>query len=253
MKTYHLFVAALLLSSCEKELELYSAGAGLNFYYAAPGDTLASYSFIYGSPTAVQDTVWLELETIGVPADRDRPVTIEQALTGSNDAQPGAHYIPFDDASLRDAYVVTAGQTRARVPVIVKRDASLQTRQVTLLARIKPNEEFPLVNPGRNRVKILFSDQLEKPESWNASAYLFPFGAYGPVKHRFMIEQTGEKWDNDYFINVLGIVKDNPYYNSNYDNAYCDYLLGVLRRLLEEYNAGRPEPLKEADGTPVSF
>ncbi|MDR2130057.1 MAG: DUF4843 domain-containing protein [Odoribacteraceae bacterium] len=260
MKMLYYFIgtaAIALFTSCEKELEVYHAGAGLNFYYATPGDTLVSYSFVYGPATTTRDTVWLEVETIGRLSNTERPVVIEQLLTGTGDALPGVHYVPFDDASLRAAYTVPARQARARVPVILKRDASLQAQQVTLLARVAPTGEFPLINPGRNRVKILFSDQIEKPASWNESAYLFPFGVYGPAKHRFMIEQTGEKWDDAYFNNVLGLTKEAPYYNQNYDNAYCDYLVGVLRRALQAHNAERQargeDVLKEADDTPVSF
>lgn len=256
---HHLPVLFLLFSlvSCEKELEVYSAGAGLNFFRATPGDTLLSYSFIYGSPDAVRDTVWLEVETIGLPSAAPRPVTIGQAPSGANDAVPGTHYVPFDDPSVQDAYIIPPGQTRARLPLILKRDPSLQTTQVVILARVRSTDVFPLINPERNFVKIVFSDQLEKPDNWNEGAYLFPFGAYGPVKHRFMIEQTGERWDNEYFSETLGIVRDSPYYNANYDNAYCDYLVGVLARLLQQHNAERQalglDVLKEADGTPVSF
>ncbi|MDR2413892.1 MAG: DUF4843 domain-containing protein [Odoribacteraceae bacterium] len=257
MKTVYLLPLLLLLLSCERELELYRSGDGLNFYRAMPGDTLLSYSFIYGDPDASRATVWLEVETIGMLSALPRAVELEQLPSGANDAVPGVHYLPFNDPAVVADYSVPAGQTRARLPLVLLRDASLQAGQVTILARVKPTALFPLVNPERNRVKIVFSDQLEKPENWISITYVFPFGEYGPVKHRFMIEQTGEKWDDEYFSETLGIVRDAPYYNANYDNAYCDYLLNLLARLLREYNAERQaaglDVLKEADGTPVSF
>ena len=71
-------------------------------------------------------------------------------------------------------------------------------------------------------------------------------GDYGVVKHQFLIDQTGEKWDDDYIEKFM-----------TGDGAYRSYLIEKLSKRLDEVNAERQEkgesPLCEADGTPVSF
>jgi len=272
MKTlYYLLgiTAIALFLSCEKELEVYQAGARLSFYYAAASDTLVSYSFVYGPSTTTQDTVWLEMETIGELSATNRSISVEQVSTGINDALPHVHYVAFDDASLQNAYMMPAGRSRTRIPIVLKRDASLQSKRMTLLVQIKHNEIFPLSYSSRDQVKIVFSDLLEKPTNWNATfvnpngtiLVIFPLGEWGAVKHRFLIEQTGEKWDYDYIHDVLGFNESPTTYaenfNVNYDNAYCSFLVTVMRQRLSEYNAVRQaqglDVLKEADGTVVSF
>jgi len=247
------------LPSCEKELEVYKAGEGLNFIYETTGDTVKNYSFVYVSSTLTQDTVWLKVETIGPLSDKVRQFEFEQILTGSGDAISGTHYVPFNDASLKNFYVIPSGKSTASVPVVLKRHASLKTTMVNLAIRIKSDETFKLINPDRNRMKIIFTDQLGKPSCWAyyCTAY---FGEYGPVKHQWLIEQTGNKWDDDYLSNVLGFTSSTVYQNgnnSNYDSGYCSYLSQALALKLEEYNAERIskglDVLKEADGTEVSF
>lgn len=254
MLYYLLGVASVaLFSSCEKELEVYDAAAGLNFYYTLSTDTLVNYSFIYGSSTATRDTIWLEIETMGRLSDRDRPIAFEQVATGVDDAIPGTHYVAFGDASLKEEYVVPAGRSRAQVPVVLLRDASLQAQRATLLVQIKHTEEFPLFLPLRTQVKIVFSDQLEQPINWTQSFFL---GAYGQEKHLFLIEQTGEKWDYDYLRNTWGYLEGSTD-SSIYDAAYAAYYKVQMIRKLEIYNAERQaeglDVLKEADGTVVSF
>jgi hypothetical protein len=251
------FVTAI--SSCEKELEVYNAGEGLNFIYESAGDTVKNYSFVYVSSALMQDTIWLNVETIGPLSDKTRQFEFEQVQTGSDDALSGTHYVPFNDPGLQNYYAIPSGKSTASVPVVLKRDASLKTSMVNLLISIKSNENFKLTNPDRNRMKIVFTDQLGKPSCWAyyCSAY---FGEYGPVKHQWLIEQTGNKWDDDYLSNVLGFTSSTVYQNgtnANYDSGYCAYLSQALTVRLDAYNAERTaqglEVLKESDGTVVSF
>jgi hypothetical protein len=253
MKKLYIALALLasLFFSCEKELELYNAGSGVNFRFESTSDALRLFSFVYGPAAAVTDTIWLNVETVGLLSDRDRRMDIEQVAVDSSDATPGVHYESFQERG----FTIPAGQSRVTIPIVLKRDASLQEKRVTLGLQIKPNEEFPLVNLARNNVKILFSDQLERPTNWNRYFFL---GTYGPVKHRFLIEATGEKWDYDYIYNEIGFIEDvSPWVNDNYDSGFCDYLVVVLTRELDALNAARAEdslsPLAEEDGTVVSF
>ncbi|MDD2425909.1 MAG: DUF4843 domain-containing protein [Bacteroidales bacterium] len=264
MKNYlYLFLifAALnaALSSCEKELEVYNAGEGLNFLYENAGDTIRNYSFVYVSSTLVQDTIWLNVETIGPLSDKDRSFEFEQIQTGSGDAVSGTHYIPFNDTGLKNFYVIPSGKSKASVPVVLKRDVSLKTTVINLAIRIKSNETFKLFNPDRNRMTIVYTDQLSQPSCWAHYCTTY-FGEYGPVKHQWLIEQTKNKWDDDYLSNVLGFTSSTVSQNgtnSNYDSGYCDYLSQALTVRLDAYNADRIsrglDVLKEADGRVVSF
>lgn len=259
---YTIFAAVIVttLSSCEKNLEVYHyPDNGLNFYYESAGDTVKNFSFVYGPMTRTIDTVWVKVETVGFITDKDRDFTFEQVQTAGTNAVVGKHYVAFDDASVKSYYNIPAGKSQARVPIIVKRDASLKTSSVNLLIKVKNNENFKIANPSRCATKIIVTDQLAKPTCWAYYAEGY-FGTYGPVKHQFLIEQTGKKWDDEYLSNVLGFTSSSSWENgtnSNYDGGYCDYLAKALYKKLEAYNAARTaqglEVLKEADGTVVAI
>ena len=72
------------------------------------------------------------------------------------------------------------------------------------------------------------------------------FGVYGVVKHQFLIEQTGKKWDDEY---IESLIKG--------DSNYLKYLVRKMSARLSEVNAERTakglDVLKEADGTIVEI
>ena len=251
----HILCGACLLTmtSCEKELELYNTqDCWLNFYYdwtPEEGDwkeewTRSSYSFVYDGSDATEHTEYYTVETMGFLSDQDRLFELEQVMTGNNDAKAGIHYVPFDDATLKSLYVIRAGETKAEIPIILKRDASLKETDVILQFRIKDNGIF---KPGYERFQmrtLTISDKLVEPTAWNTTYFFYYFGSYGPVKHQFQIDQTGERFDDEY-INYL----------MNGDSGYVNYIYEKLVRQLAEYNAEREAQglgvLCEADGTPV--
>ncbi len=248
-------IVAVALGACENDLEVFNAGNGLNFYYTNESDTLLHYSFVYGSSTATEDTVWLDIETIGPLSNQDQQITLEQVQTGTDDAVAGTHYVAFDSNSLQSYYMAPANKSKVSVPVILLRDASLKQSSVNLLIRIKYDDYFKLGDPDRRSVQIVFTDKLSKPGNWAIYCNYF-FGTYGPVKHQWLIDQTSNKWDDEYLYNVLGFTSSNGI-NSNYNAEYCSYLSQALSIQLAEYNTIRLgqglEVLKEEDGTIVSF
>jgi hypothetical protein len=259
LKYFALAAVIAVMSACERDLEKYNAGSGLNFYYQNSSDTLVTYSFVYGSTVATSDTVWLKVQTMGFLSDEDREINVEQIATGISDAVAGTHYLSFDDASLKSYYIMPAGKSLDSIPVVLLRDASLKDTSVNLLIKIKTNSEFTLVNSDKNTVQVVFTDKLSKPSCWAYYAEGY-FGTYGPVKHQWLIEQTGEKWDDDYLYNVLGFTSSMDWSdgtNAHYDSGYCSYLSTALTKKLDAYNAARTaaglDVLKEADGTVVSL
>ena len=265
-----LLVSCLLsLTSCEKDLEVYNTETcRLNFYYNLNNrsdfnESLArtAYSFIYGSSDRQRDTLWFPVQTMGFTSDRDRPVVLEQIPSDGIQAVPGKHYVAFNDPSVSNLYIIPAGKATTKLPVIILRDPSLKSETVTLKFAFRENEYFKLGFEEFSTRQIEITDMLSEPSKWN-EAYPIPgleryfpryanhlsdfFGAYGVVKHQFLIEQTGKKWDDEYIEALI-----------TGDSNYLKYLVRKMSQRLAEVNAERTakglDVLKEADGTIVEI
>ena len=238
-----------MLASCENDLPLYHESQNrLMFNFPNPADSVMHYSFVYDN-TLQQDTVWVKMKTIGFVSDHDRAFQLEQEATDENDARPGVHYQDFATESLKRFYVIPAGKVEARVPVVLLRDASLKQAEYTLRMRVKPTAEFGEGYPDKAVRTLYIADFLSKPQAWAATA-TWLFGEYGTVKHQFLIDATGKKWDDDYLNNELKL-------SGEYTLDYMIYFEGVLRRKLDSVNADRAAQglgkLCEADGTEVTI
>ncbi len=215
-----------------------------------------SFSFVLASAVdAERDTVWFEVETMGFLSDEPRPVGLRQiAVEGVKNAEPGKHYVAFDDPEVAALYRVAARQNRTRIPVIVlRKDDALQDTTVVLKFGFKDNGYFLPGYEGLDSRTMEITDRLAQPENWytrlawggyyNLKALV---GPYGEMKHRLMIEWTEKPWDAEYIEEVL-----------TGDNAYLSYLISWFPKRLAEENALRQEAgediYKEKDGTPVKF
>lgn len=258
-----------VFTSCEKDLEVYNTETcRLNFYYelnsrAGFNEELArtAYSFIYGEADRQRDTLWFDVQTMGFTYDYDRPVVLEQLPSEGVQAVPGKHYVAFNDPAVSHLYVIPAGKATTKLPVIILRDPSLKNEAVSLKFGFKENEYFKLGFEEFSTRLIEMTDMLSEPSKWNA-AYPIPgleryypqyamhlsdyFGVYGVVKHQFLIEQTGKKWDDEY---IESLIKG--------DSNYLKYLVRKMSARLSEVNAERTakglDVLKEADGTIVEI
>ena len=72
--------------------------------------------------------------------------------------------------------------------------------------------------------KLYLSDVLLRPTRWS-DGY---FGTYSKVKHRFMMEQTGLKWDDEYLEIVPSDVSMGYYWQENSGN-YCMPIIMIRR------------------------
>ncbi len=253
--------------ACEKEMEIYHATGEdcINFYYsnslAYESDTSITYTFIYLPETQMTDTIWFDLETSGFVTDYNRTIALEQIDMENNAAVPGKHYVAFNDPILKNIYVVPAHSTRARIPVILKKDdPELNKQEVILRVRIQKNEYFNTGFPGYQERCIRFSNMLTKPKNWNFYAEYYFAGTYGPVKYRFMIHAAAEKkgitLNEDFFYSLVG----DPY---AVDLGLTEYWKNFFKTALVEENAKRAAqgegPLREApapgesEGILVSF
>lgn len=245
MKKIILFVWAVLsLTACKDSSELYNYPYNkIGFTFKKLENRIFSKTFIYDKSTVTRDTVYIPMRTMGFVPKEDRPITVEQIqvteeeVPGAFNAIPGVHYVPLDDPDWRKMAVAKGGKAEVLLPIILLRDASLADGQFALKLRIVENEVFKIVNPELAERIILTSDQLLRPARWDATFVRF-FGAWGPVKHRFMLDNTSDKWDDE-FIDYL-MYEDASYYL---------YIRPYLRKKLEEENVKREQagqgPLRE--------
>lgn len=237
----------LWLASCETELPVYShPDDALNFAVTLDEETGEvvdrNYSFIYAGDAVTQDTIWVTVNTQGFLSDHDRSFELQQITAGEGlkDAQPGVHYQAFDNESLRQHLVISAGKNTQRFPVVLYRHESLQEGDVSLYFQIKPNQHFVQGLMPYRTVKLTISSSLKQPLGWES----YYFGAYGPVKHKFMIDETGLRWDDEFCTSLT-------------DFGYIQYLAMFLYQRLQQVNAERKkqglEALKEENGKAVKF
>lgn len=130
--------------------------------------------------------------------DRTVPLKVDESLTT---ALVGTHYQILETK-------IKANEITGRVPVLIKRTADLKGKQVRLYVKIATSAEFPLqiMNTKTNNTfngepvgtyvpgyLIKLSDQLLKPDTWDATGSWFKlfFGTYSATKYKFIIDITG--------------------------------------------------------------
>lgn len=235
------------MTSCEKDQPVYSEETcWLNFKEVYSTEIPSTdYTFVYAG-SVTEDTVWLTVTTLGFVKDYDRAIAIEQEMTDEDDAVAGTHYLAFDDESLKKYYVMPAGAVSTNIPIVVLRDASLKTKAVNLKISIKENDNFK-VGYERDRCRtVTISDRLSKPSNWDYAGFPYYVSTYTTGVHQFMIDLTGEKWNDEYIDSLGG------------DYGYIEYLGTYFKRELKRVNAERVaaglDILREEDGvTPVEF
>lgn len=236
----------LFCVACEEALPMFEEQQDrLNFYvgYKQEEPTPVRKTFVYDPEDFVRDTIYVPVEGMGFVRNYDRYVAFEQVLQNPDsiyNAEAGVHYVPFDDPEVKDLMVLPAGKARADIPVIVLRDRNLRDTSSILILRFRENDYFKLGDLDRAEILVEIGDMPIKPSNW-----LTMFGKYGRVKHRFLINYFGWRFDEETF-----------------EMFKADYLYAMSIRTqaqteLNRVNAERKkqglEPLKEADGTVVKF
>ena len=257
MKKFSIYLLPALMvltfTACKKDqYYLYKDAAMIQFgpapdrIYSASfdmADTLKPYTFYYETPDVVQDTVFFDVYAVGGVSKTDRPFVLEQEqVPDLLNAVPGTHYKALNDPSLKAAYTIKAGEVHASVPVILLRDPSLKTGTYHLTIKVAANEHFKKGEVRKLWRKVEFTDRLSRPAAWNASGVQYYWGKYSTVKHAFMIEKSGEKWDQEFMTTVFT------------DFAMVSYWRAQLKTYLVDYNKAHPNnPLTDEDGELVAF
>jgi hypothetical protein len=244
-------VVMFTMASCKKDqYYLYNDIARIQFgpdikliynTNSALADTLKPFTFYYDGPEVTQDTVFFDIYAIGGVSKTDRVFTLEQEqLPNANNAIPGKHYVAFSDPKVSKLYVIKAGTVHTKVPVIVLRDPSLKTTTPVLKLNVVADATFQLGERKTLWRKIEMTDRLSRPSAWTDSYSTYYYGAYSTVKHAFMINATGQKWDQ-VFMSELAIDLQG-------------YYLSVIKTALIDYNNAHPgDPLKDEKEQLVIF
>jgi hypothetical protein len=223
MKKYSCIIIILLaiVAGCKKaDYMLYNDGHRIQ----VADTTQLSYSFLYKDASVTRDTVYVQMNTIGGIVDYARAITIEQIpeydkayvrdpatnkiIDSTITEKPfkaiaGKHYIAFTDPSLQSQMVVRADSAVSKLPVILIRDTSLKTNSYRLRIKLIANDEFAIGETKMVERTIVFSDRLERFDSWKTDAGASPafvsFGKYSTGKHQFMIDVLKTKIDEEWY------------------------------------------------------
>ena len=245
-----IFCSLFSIFSCSEDLPTYQDSvARLNFDlgddYISSEDRIPveAYSFVY-SGGLHQDTIWVKVTLMGKPSTKDRPFSIAQVMKEDNDAVAGKHFIALNDPSLSKYYILKADSVSAIFPVVFLRDKSLASQVYNLHIGIKENSEFKNGFPFYQEKRITISDMLAKPKQWDERYINYYFTEWGPVAHQFMIDVTGQPFDDNFIEKIM----------SSSDTNYVYYLAEKVARAKVKYNKEHPDaPLSEADGTLINF
>lgn len=240
----HIVIVAISMCACADELVPYNNPINrLGFEYdrntyGQIDDSVKRFTFVYSKSSLLADTLWVEMRTVGFVTNYDRPFQLEQLTYSKNtqeelkQAVKDIHYVDFNDEKLKNMYYIPANKNSTLVPIVLKRDKSLLKNKYYLKIRVKENEHFSQSYSSNSSFVIELSDILTKPKYWNYMAEYYFAGKYGEVKHKFMIEASGEKINDDYFYAILG----NP---KTVDLGYTTYLSSFYSQKLREYNEDR--------------
>jgi len=231
MRTLLLYISILsVLAACRKD-EINSfleAEPAVYFIYSASRPSSIdsiTYTFVEKNESTQTDTLWLPVRISGDAVDFDRNISLvadPEGTTAVNDK----HYRLLN-------YILPKNSFSTQLGVVLIRDASLLTESVVLNLRLQPSEHFTtlmkdtLTGDGgyhiRNRIKIIFTDRLLKPDNWDSYLVTF-FGPYSEVKFRFIAGHLGVSSFPTTGPNAVNFPKMQFYQNS-VRNALYEYTL----------------------------
>ncbi|MFV0591287.1 MAG: DUF4843 domain-containing protein [Draconibacterium sp.] len=237
MKTKIVFflmlVIALFPACTEEEVPVFSGTNAIQF--ASNADEVLSYMFFYDDPSVQSVTINFKALTTGYTSDVDRTFKIKQLFPeGVNNAESGKDFEPFSD----DQFVVKAGAVRADIPITILRSELEPKKIYQISIQIEANENFIKGDTTLLVHKLIFSPDLIQPNEWDEHAIKYTMGPYSVNKHAWMIEQTGERWDDEFIAHF-------------YAEGIYTFWRDVLNMHLREYNA-TVGPLYDDDGIEIT-
>lgn len=222
-----LAMMVLLTGSCKQEFP--APFIGKNYIQFTPTNGIktvvtAYSSFYYADPSKTTDTILFDVTSLGLVPDKTTylklsPILgpiVTTAYPNAVDAVPGVNYVSFDDPGIQKLMKLDAGKTNGKIPVVIKRDPSLKTTMYQLHFKLSDSEDYLAGNPKYIEGLVYISDFLFKPTNWSTTFFL---GTYGTVKHQFMVEQSGERWDLTFITTILANSNLQTYYKYKFSQA----------------------------------
>ena len=258
-------LAVGLCGSCSSDYMDFKGGNFVQF--SSSSDEV--YTFAYFSSDKKIDTLNIGIMSVGEVVDYPRTIRFEQVtkeweytydaedpnkvvdsvyVDMKYPAKEGVHFEAFGGEN--NELVLPANQNGVNVKIVVKReDKSLQDNAYKLELSLLPSDDFETGVPKYVVKKITISDKLERPTVWKDTDYdcATYLGNWSEVKHRFMINVTDEKWDNDFIMsNIKASYQPSP---------EALFLLKKIKKELEKYNAdpANNPPLMDENGHEVVF
>ncbi|WP_164108533.1 MULTISPECIES: DUF4843 domain-containing protein [Sphingobacterium] len=256
MKAYSYFLIACIstmIYSCKKNPYMYfqdiarlQFGPDVSRIYDNNyrlSDSLKRYTFYYEGKEIQQDTVFFDLYASGGVSAHDRSFQlVQEDIPGVMNAIPGKHYKAFSDPTVVTEYVINAGKVRASVPIVLLRDPSLKESTVSLKLKLVANDNFGLGETNNLWRKVEWTDRLSQPTQWDASITQYHLGNYSIKKHQFIIDVTGQKWDDEFIKSIRT------------DNGLLSYWKSVISIAVVNYNIEHPgEPLRDENRELIVF
>ena len=254
-----------LISSCTSDYMSFKGNDMIQFVTK----TDEVYTFAYFTDDKQVDTLNIGIMSVGEVVDFSRTVKFEQILKewkyvySEDDPQKivdssyvdmeypavaGKHFEILD--CVNNEATLLANHNQLNLRVVVKRDDSnLKKNAYVLKLHLLPSSDFGTASIDYLTKRIVISDKLERPTQWKDNNYYCSrfIGPWSEVKHRFMINVTGEKWDNDC---IKRYIKGGFEYA-----AIRDFYLKKIKKELEKYNADPKNnpPLRDENGFEVVF
>ncbi|MDR2130818.1 MAG: DUF4843 domain-containing protein [Odoribacteraceae bacterium] len=143
------------------------------------------YNFAYQKEV---DSILFHVRLSGIPADFDRPFTIE-VVEGDADK---IHYTVKE-------YVLEKGAYQAAFPIYFTKPegyAEFTEQSGHVIFKVKENAYFQEGAAETNRLYIVLKNKVGKPDNWDTATYPYMrlsnyFGTYSDVKYAFIIQTTG--------------------------------------------------------------
>ncbi|MCR5131659.1 MAG: DUF4843 domain-containing protein [Prevotella sp.] len=196
----------------------------------AAGTDSVTFSFVTYPQDTIEKTIYVDAQIMGEVADRDRTVniTVDAEKTTAATSQ---YVVP-------QSVTVPSGQASGRFAVVLKRDASLETKTVRLYLKVAESADFKVGVNEENHISFIWNDILSKPKNWDELESFF--GAYSNVKYRFMLLNMRSD-DGELSAETMSWAKLNSL-KIRFQNA------------LDAYNAAHPgNPLTDENGNLVTF
>lgn len=252
-----------VLTSCkQEEVQPFTGETGVNFLGYNPTDsTWHTGTEFLSKEINLFDSINIErfpLNSIDIPmriaiegrtSNRDLKVKLKAVAI---EGQPEA------EVRFPDNIVVKAGENYAEFRLTLLNpgsDIAPKSVRITvdyansdLVAGVKDRQGF--VFTVRDHAVKTYEDRVD--EALFVTTFEQHLGTYGPIKHRFAIAATkpsGGASSADFFRLMVAYSALLP----SYPQYGLPSALEGYRKALAEYNASHTEPLKEADGTLITF